>query len=212
VPLLIHLVRRLQLIDTEFAALRWISSRAQPRRRVRFERPWLLLIRLALLALLALLLARLVSLAPSADTSADWIAVAPGADLGAARTRIGTGSEWHWLAPGFPRIDANAALLRRRPRACCANSTRACLRAACCVSSCPKRSAASTASARISRTRSIGSSCLGNRRPHPTPHESPSCFTCVTPTMKRTRSRTCAAPSRRGTCASRTATRSTRSP
>lgn len=109
VPLLIHLVRRLQLIDTEFAALRWISSRAQPRRRLRFERPWLLLIRLALLALLALLLARLVSLTPSADTSADWIVVAPGADLGAARTRIGTGGEWHWLAPGFARIDANAA-------------------------------------------------------------------------------------------------------
>ena len=27
-PLLIHLVRRLQLVDTEFAALRWISPRA----------------------------------------------------------------------------------------------------------------------------------------------------------------------------------------
>jgi hypothetical protein len=108
-PLLIHLVRRLQLVDTEFAALRWISSRAQPRRRLRFERPWLLLIRLVLLALLALLLARLVSLAPSADANGQWIAVAPGADLGAARTRIGSGGEWHWLAPGFPRIDANAA-------------------------------------------------------------------------------------------------------
>ncbi len=108
-PLLIHLVRRLQLVDTEFAALRWISPRAQPRRRLRFERPWLLLIRLALLALLALLLARLVSLAPTADTNADWIVVAPGADLGAAHTRVGAGGEWHWLAPGFPRIDANAA-------------------------------------------------------------------------------------------------------
>ena len=43
-PLLIHLVRRLQLVDTEFAALRWISPRAQPRRRLRFERPWLLLL------------------------------------------------------------------------------------------------------------------------------------------------------------------------
>lgn len=104
VPLLIHLVRRLQLVDTEFAALRWISPRAQPRRRVRFERPWLLLIRLALLALLALLLARLVSLTPSADVRADWIVVAPGADLGTARARAGAGGEWHWLAPGFPRI------------------------------------------------------------------------------------------------------------
>jgi len=108
-PLLIHLVRRLQLIDTEFAALRWISPRAQPRRRLRFERPWLLLIRLALLALLALLLARLVSLAPSNDANVHWIVVAPGADLGAARTRVSASGEWHWLAPGFPRVDANAA-------------------------------------------------------------------------------------------------------
>jgi len=107
-PLLIHLVRRLQLIDTPFAALRWISPRAQPRRRLRFERPWLLLIRLALLALLALLLARLAWLAPSTDTSASWIVVASGADLGAARTRVGAGGQWHWLAPGFARVDANA--------------------------------------------------------------------------------------------------------
>ena len=106
VPLLIHLVRRLQLVDTEFAALRWISPRAQPRRRVRFERPWLLLIRLALLALLALLLARLASLTPSADVRANWIVVAPGADLGTARARAGAGGEWHWLAPGFPRVGA----------------------------------------------------------------------------------------------------------
>jgi len=107
-PLLIHLVRRLQLVDTEFAALRWISPRAQPRRRLRFERPWLLLVRLALLAALALLLARLVLLAPSAGMSASWIVAAPGADLGAARTRAGESGEWHWLAPGFPRVDAGA--------------------------------------------------------------------------------------------------------
>lgn len=104
-PLLIHLVRRLQLVDTEFAALRWISPRAQPRRRLRFERPWLLLIRLLLLALLALLLARLAWFAPADDAGTGWIVVAPGADLAQARKRAGDG-EWHWLAPGFPRIDA----------------------------------------------------------------------------------------------------------
>lgn len=107
-PLLIHLVRRLQLVDTPFAALRWISPRAQPRRRFRFERPWLLLIRLALLALLAVLLARLVWDAPSAGAGAGWIVVAPGADLGAGRKRIDANGEWHWLAPGFPRVDATA--------------------------------------------------------------------------------------------------------
>ena len=45
-PLLIHLIRRLELTATEFAALRWISKRVTPRRRLRFERPWLLLLRL----------------------------------------------------------------------------------------------------------------------------------------------------------------------
>ena len=45
VPILIHLVRRPehQLID--FAALRWLSERVRPRRRLRFEDPWLLLAR-----------------------------------------------------------------------------------------------------------------------------------------------------------------------
>ena len=57
-PILIHLVRRLQLERTEFAALRWIGAESPPRRRIRFERPWLLLVRLLLLVALALLLAR----------------------------------------------------------------------------------------------------------------------------------------------------------
>src|SRR5690606_3770281 len=57
-PILVHLVRRIELHATEFAALRWISARVPPRRRIRFERPWLLLLRLLLVALLALLLAR----------------------------------------------------------------------------------------------------------------------------------------------------------
>jgi len=58
VPILIHLVRRIELRTTEFAALRWISDRIRPRRRIRFERPWLLALRLLLLALVAVLLAR----------------------------------------------------------------------------------------------------------------------------------------------------------
>ena len=31
-PILIHLVRRIELTTTEFAALRWIAQRMQPRR------------------------------------------------------------------------------------------------------------------------------------------------------------------------------------
>ncbi|MEP7044139.1 MAG: BatA domain-containing protein [Dokdonella sp.] len=104
-PLLIHLVRRLELTTTEFAALHWIAERVRPRRRLRFERPWLLLLRLALLALLALLLARPVWMPPAALARA-WIVVAPGVDRSAARTALsGIDADWHWLAPGFPRMD-----------------------------------------------------------------------------------------------------------
>jgi hypothetical protein len=104
-PLLIHLVRRLELTTTEFAALRWVAERVRPRRRLRFERPWLLLLRLALLALLALLLARPVLLAPAAPTR-PWVVVAPGAERNAAHAAVSAvTADWHWLAPGFPRWD-----------------------------------------------------------------------------------------------------------
>ena len=105
-PLLIHLVRRLELTTTEFPALRWISERVRPQRRLRFERPWLLLIRLALLALLALLLARPVWQGDARPARA-WVVVAPGASLSDARAAAGAAdAEWHWLAPDFPRIEA----------------------------------------------------------------------------------------------------------
>ena len=105
-PLLIHLVRRIELRTTSFAALRWISERVKPRRNIRFERPWLLALRLALLALFALLLARPAMIEP-ATRATGWVLVAPGADLVAARTAVSASrSDWRWLAPGFPPIDA----------------------------------------------------------------------------------------------------------
>ena len=108
-PLLIHLVRRIELRTTVFAALRWISERIRPRRRLRFERPWLLLLRLALLGLLALLLARPVINEPTIAKPA-WVLVAPGADLGAARAAVSiAGADWRWLAPGFPAIETPSA-------------------------------------------------------------------------------------------------------
>ncbi|MFT3792510.1 MAG: BatA domain-containing protein [Rudaea sp.] len=104
-PLLIHLVRRLELTTTEFAALRWISERMRPQRRLRFERPWLLLIRLALLALLAVLLARPVWRGDALPARA-WVVVAPGVALADARAAAGVvDAEWHWLAPDFPRVE-----------------------------------------------------------------------------------------------------------
>ena len=108
VPIVIHLVRRLELRTTEFAALRWISERIRPRRRLRFERPWLLLLRLALLALLAVLLARPVLTQPP-SAQASRVLVAPGSDLAAARAAVtSSGADWRWLAPGFPSIETPA--------------------------------------------------------------------------------------------------------
>jgi aerotolerance regulator-like protein len=108
VPLAIHLVRRLELRTTEFAALRWVSERIRPRRRLRFERPWLLLLRLALLTLLAVLLARPV-LTDSPQMQASRVLVAPGSDLSAAHAAVSmAGADWRWLAPGFPSIETSA--------------------------------------------------------------------------------------------------------
>lgn len=104
-PILLHLVRRLELRATEFAALRWIPARVPPRRRVRFERPWLLLLRVLLVALLALLLAQPVWRTPGGGAPAR-VFVAPGVDRAAAQAAIGAdAAQAHWLAPGFPPID-----------------------------------------------------------------------------------------------------------
>ena len=107
-PILIHLVRRIELHATDFAALRWISARVPPRRRIRFERPWLLLLRIVLLALLALLLARPVIEAVTAGTQ-PRVFVVPGVEHVAALATIGTdAAQARWLAPGFPPIDQAA--------------------------------------------------------------------------------------------------------
>ncbi|MEL4017015.1 BatA domain-containing protein, partial [Dryocola clanedunensis] len=58
VPLLIHLARRHQYAPLDFAALRWLQARIRPRQKIRFDEWPLLLVRLLLLATLALLLAR----------------------------------------------------------------------------------------------------------------------------------------------------------
>jgi hypothetical protein len=106
VPILIHLIRRPEHRLTDFPALRWLAERARPRRRLRFDDPWLLLLRLILLALIAVLLARPVVVGEW-RSARNWIAVAPGVDIGKARAELaGVQGEWHWLAPGFPTIDS----------------------------------------------------------------------------------------------------------
>ncbi|WP_369039899.1 BatA domain-containing protein [Stenotrophomonas maltophilia] len=102
-PLLIHLARRHPYTPLDFAALRWLRTQIRPRQRIRFDDWLLLLVRLLLLAALALLLARPALTGP-APLPAAWTVVAPGLDATALRGTAGEGN-WHWLAPGFPPLD-----------------------------------------------------------------------------------------------------------
>lgn len=107
-PLLLHLQRQSQARPTPFAALRWIGTKLRPRRRVRFEEILLLLLRLLLVACVALLFAQPVITGASADKP--WVLVTATLDPVALRNsqRLKTPAEaqWHWLAPSFPLIDA----------------------------------------------------------------------------------------------------------
>ncbi|QQP97263.1 BatA domain-containing protein [Lysobacter enzymogenes] len=106
-PLLIHLARRSEQRPTVFAALRWLREKPRPRSRLRFDEWLLLLLRLLLLALLALWLAQPVLFGAQSQTA--WLAVAPG--LQPARAAAGLENaklERRWLAPGFPRLDTPA--------------------------------------------------------------------------------------------------------
>ncbi|HEU0307358.1 MAG TPA: hypothetical protein VFR30_10360, partial [Lysobacter sp.] len=82
-----------------------LRQRPRPRHRLRFDEWPLLAVRLLLLVLLALLLARPVLFGAASDEP--WVVVAPGLDPQQARaTPAPDGARWHWLAPGFPALDA----------------------------------------------------------------------------------------------------------
>jgi len=103
-PLLIHLARRSEQRPTEFAALRWLRQKPKPRHRIRFDEWPLLIVRLLLVALMAVLLARPVL--HGGQAHAPYVAVAPGVDVAQARAALASkDARWHWLAPGFPQID-----------------------------------------------------------------------------------------------------------
>jgi len=102
-PLLIHLARRSEQRPTEFAALRWLRQKPRPRHRIRFDEWPLLIVRLLLVALMAMLLSRPVLHGGEAHTP--YVAVVPGIDAAQARA-ISQRARVHWLAPGFPSIDA----------------------------------------------------------------------------------------------------------
>lgn len=103
-PLLIHLARRSEQQPTDFAALRWLRQKPKPRHRLRFDEWPLLILRLLLLALLAVWLARPVLFGSASE--APWVAVMPGIDAAQARAVVDDSkARLHWLAPGFPALD-----------------------------------------------------------------------------------------------------------
>lgn len=103
-PLLIHLARRSEQRPTDFAALRWLRQKPKPRHRIRFDEWPLLILRLMLLALLAVWLARPVLFGSASE--APWVAVMPGIDATQARAAVDDKkARLHWLAPGFPALD-----------------------------------------------------------------------------------------------------------
>ncbi|QGW66399.1 hypothetical protein GOY17_16730 [Lysobacter soli] len=105
IPLAIHLARRSEQRPTAFAALRWLRQKPKPRHRIRFDEWPLLIVRLLLVALMALLLARPVL--HGGQSHAPYVAVAPGVDLAKARAVFDSPqARWHWLAAGFPEVEA----------------------------------------------------------------------------------------------------------
>lgn len=109
IPILLHLIRRADYTLTPFAAMRWIAAQLRQQRRLRVRDLPLLLLRLLLIALVAILLAQPV-LRGDATAAAHWVLVAPGADVAAARRHLAaTDADWRWLAPGFPAVATTAA-------------------------------------------------------------------------------------------------------
>ena len=102
-PLLVHLVRQTEQTRIAFAAMRWLGARAQPRRRPRFNEWLLLLVRLLLLALLALWLAQPVLL--DREDARPWLVVHPAIDLARMPPAASADEQRHWLAPGFPPLE-----------------------------------------------------------------------------------------------------------
>lgn len=102
-PLLLHLVRQSEQKRVAFAALRWLSVRARPRRRPRLDEWLLLLLRLLLLALLALWLAQPVWF--GTPDARPWLLVHPAIDPSRAPSAASADEQRRWLAPGFPALE-----------------------------------------------------------------------------------------------------------
>jgi hypothetical protein len=104
-PLLLHLQRRRQTPAPRlFAALAYIDPQALPRKRLRIQDWPLLILRLLLLAAIALLLAQPLL---QGRAGPHWVLLWPGLDPAQAGV-VPEGAELRWLLPGFPEVDARA--------------------------------------------------------------------------------------------------------
>lgn len=102
IPVVIHIARRTENRSIDFAALRWLEARPDPRRSVTVDERWLLALRLLLLTLIAVWLAQ-----PALWNAADnrpVVAVAPGVDAATIASLTDGEERVLWLAPGFPAI------------------------------------------------------------------------------------------------------------
>ncbi|WP_269514111.1 BatA domain-containing protein [Brevundimonas subvibrioides] len=106
IPVVIHIARRTENRTIDFAALRWLEARPNPRRSVTVDERWLLAVRLLLLTLLAVWLARPV-LWNAGDTR-PVVAVAPGVDAAILASLTDDEERRVWLAPGFPAVGGPA--------------------------------------------------------------------------------------------------------
>ena len=100
IPVVIHIARRTESRTIDFAALRWLDQRPKPRRRMRIDERWLLLVRLVLLALIAIWLAKPVLGGVASDRPV--VAIAPGVDP--AKIDMADDDRVVWLAPDFPVV------------------------------------------------------------------------------------------------------------
>ena len=114
VPLVVHFIRRTDRHRVSFAAMRWLGEQPHPREKLRLHERWLLVLRMLLIAALALWLSLPVWRGPS-EPQSPWILVAPGLDAASARSSVAAPGEWHWLAPGFPALGAAPITPAARP-------------------------------------------------------------------------------------------------
>jgi len=102
IPLVIHIARRDESRQVDFAALRWLDPKPSPRRRLRLDERLLLAVRLLLLVVVAVVLAKPVLWGAADDRPV--VAVIPGVRAAGIGETAPADARQVWLAPGFPAV------------------------------------------------------------------------------------------------------------